>query len=882
MSPAKLLAALALAAVALTGAAPSVSSSAPVAAASAGFRCGESDDPTPTAPAATATPTATATAPVLPSWTPAASVTPVPTWTASPVPTVCTRERVEVVLVIDASTSMLRPTSAGRSKLSAALDAAGVLVGMLDFAAGDAAAVVAFNDETWTALMSSDEATVRAALDRIPGVVQEGTRLDLAIAAGGLAHLLAPARIGDAREVIVLLTDGLPNRVPFGPGSPYPSCPDQECSTLKEADRVKALGLEVVAVGLGLPGEVLDRLMIRIPTDPAEYYRAPDGEDLADIYRRIAAGLVECSGALDFHGVSGGPAPMAPAWSVKTVDPAAARPGERILVGGDRAPTGAELQTVALYNRGHIVRDPVLAAAGFGLVWTPGRDNERLDWRGDFDLQGSGVQAWREEVGALLGSGLPAEIPAGPNIGRAALAGDPGPAMPLAAAASFWPSDPHFPDQWALRGLFGLGWSDAIEDFAALGDAGAGAVLAVIDQPLECSHPDLRCFVGTHYNGTTGQALEHRSAADTQVGVSGIGYDHGTFVAGLAAAYTGNGYGVAGISRASALSVQGCIGGGCAEADVIRALGWIGQQVDAGVPVQAVNMSFAFKTERLCKPADALRARGVVPFAAVGNSGDRTTGGNPQYPAACDSVVGVAYSQENGAMDPQSQRAAVDLTAPGSDVRSLCARPHTTGVGSGSSFASPSAAAAYLVARAALAPAVGNAQAAEMALDELRRSAVPVEPASHARGVPDPDRDGFGRIDLAGAAVAVRGLWASQGVPTPTEEPIGLPPMPGATATCPADPVRCAAAGTATALAVGTPTPTATPTLDPTVAAILTAEHTPATPTPTPTINPTAVARLLTEWAPTATPDKRATAEYIRCFTFGACAGRAYLPRLAR
>lgn len=853
-------------------------------AASAGLNCGPVDDPTPTpvqeTPTASVTPSATPTG----TYTPPASTTPVApseTPTASPVPTRCTRQPVEVVLVIDASTSMLRFTSGGRTKLAAALDAAGQLVDMLEFERGDRAAVVAFNDETWTDLMSDDRAAVHAALGRIPGVVQEGTRLDLALNAGGIAHTLYPARLGDAREVMILLTDGLPNRVPFGPGSPYPSCGDQECSTVKAAGTVKALGIEVVAIGLG---DVLDRLMVRIPTDPGEYYYAPDGEDLVAIYRHIAAGLVSCGpSALEdpASGEASSSAPLAPAWTVRTVAPDASQAGERILVGGERAPTDAELRTVALYNRGHIVRDPVLERAGYGLVWTPGRDNARLDWRGVFDLQGSGVSAWREEVGTLTGP-----------------AGDETPAQ----AGGDWPNDTHFPGQWALRGLFGLRWADAWQRLDVLGGLGSQSIIAIIDNGLECAHPDLNCHVGTHYNGTTGQEQEHRSPLDTEVLVRGTGYDHGTFVGGIASAIPDNGYAIAGISRAAVVNAQGCIGGGCAESDVIRSLQWIGEQADSGQPIVAANMSFAFKTSRLCEPISELRARGIMPFAAVGNSGDRTTGTRPQYPAACPDAVGVAHSKENGALDEQAQRAAVSLTAPGSEVRSLCARPHTTGVGSGSSFASPAGAASYAVVRAALEPALG-ARAAEAALDVLYQTADPVEPATHARGEADPARDGYGRINLLAALAEVDDTWAGQNVPTPTPE--GRPASTPTATPCAGSPEWCAAIGTATAISRGTSTPTpppATPTLDPTVAAMLTATAA-ATPTPSatpapqidptvaailtaqhtpPTPDPTEVAKILTQMAPSPTPDKVATAHWLRCFVLDACAPRVYLPRLTR
>ena len=470
-------------------------------------------------------------------------------------------------------------------------------------------------------------------------------------------------------------------------------------------------------------------------------------------------------------------------------------------------------------------------------------------------------------------------------------------------AGNAWPNDTFFSDQWALRGIWGMRWADAWIQFKALGSLAHDRIIAIIDNGLECAHADLACWVGTHFNATQARELEHRSPADTEVLVRGFGYDHGTFVAGIAGAHTNNGYGIAGISEAAVLDTQGCIGGGCAETDVIRAMQWIEEEADAGLPVQAVNMSFAFKTSRLCQPIEDLRLRGIMPFAAVGNSGDRTTGSRPQYPAACSDSVGVVHTQEDGSPDPQGQRAAVDLAAPGSEVRSLCARPHTTGVGSGSSFASPAGAAAYVVVRAALEPAVGPQRAAEEALDVLYQTADPIEPASHARGVPDPSRDGYGRINLEAALAEVEGSWSVALIPTPT--PFGTPAFTPTPTPCTDTPERCAAIGTATALARGTSTPTPpaatptidptvaahltaaavssptpvpseTPVIDPTVAAILTAQHTPPTP------NPTEVSKILTQMAPTPTPNKAATAMWLRCHVFKECPGLIYIPGLLR
>jgi hypothetical protein len=101
-------------------------------------------------------------------------------------------------------------------------------------------------------------------------------------------------RLQPNTPVMILMTDGLPNQVPFGPGTIYPQCGQQECSVLAVADGVKAKGTRVYAIGLGESSDVLRTLLESTASDPGMYYFAPDGEDLAAIYRQIAGRLQEC------------------------------------------------------------------------------------------------------------------------------------------------------------------------------------------------------------------------------------------------------------------------------------------------------------------------------------------------------------------------------------------------------------------------------------------------------------------------------------------------------------------------------------------------------------------------------------------------------------
>ncbi|MEO8084641.1 MAG: VWA domain-containing protein [Ardenticatenales bacterium] len=201
---------------------------------------------------------------------------------------------VDVVLVLDRSTSMLRPIEPSVvTKNDAAIGAAREFVRLLDLtpdAAGrsDQIGIVGFNDTVWTELaLTDDENAANAALDRLSVTTAEGTRLDLAFR-GGAAVMDGPNRRAANRAVMVVLTDGLPNRVPYGPGSPYPGSARQEDAVRQAADAAKARGTRVYTIGLGGATDVNLGLLEACASDPSMFHEAPRPEDLAAIYRGIA------------------------------------------------------------------------------------------------------------------------------------------------------------------------------------------------------------------------------------------------------------------------------------------------------------------------------------------------------------------------------------------------------------------------------------------------------------------------------------------------------------------------------------------------------------------------------------------------------------------
>lgn len=236
--------------------------------------------PTPTltpSPTATATPTATPT------------LRPRPIYLPVLVSEACAErvKRADVVVVIDVSTSMQRTTSAGRKKIEAAQEAVKAFIGHMklvpDPEGFDQVAVVGFNNDWWLQHgLTNDRVALEGAVDALPLRTAEGTRLDLAVT-GGLAALAGPERNPENTPVMVLLTDGLPNRVP----TPSPAG-SQEDTVLAVATRAKAAGVRLYTIGLGQPTDIDAGLLSAMASAPDMFYYAPDGEALAEIYAQIA------------------------------------------------------------------------------------------------------------------------------------------------------------------------------------------------------------------------------------------------------------------------------------------------------------------------------------------------------------------------------------------------------------------------------------------------------------------------------------------------------------------------------------------------------------------------------------------------------------------
>jgi Mg-chelatase subunit ChlD len=179
-------------------------------------------------------------------------------------------EHADVVLAIDASTSMLGEGGGGRTKLGAAQAAVREFIGLMDLSR-DQAGVIAFNSSARLLQgLTGERRLLESGLGRIE--VGVGTRLDLAVEAGE-AELLSVRRRGGNAGVLIVLTDGRVTGVEPG-------------VAVEAAGRAKGAGLRVITIGLG--GDADAETLRAMASSSGDYHHAPGGQELAGIYRTVA------------------------------------------------------------------------------------------------------------------------------------------------------------------------------------------------------------------------------------------------------------------------------------------------------------------------------------------------------------------------------------------------------------------------------------------------------------------------------------------------------------------------------------------------------------------------------------------------------------------
>ena len=200
--------------------------------------------------------------------------------------------------------------------------------------------------------------------------------------------------------------------------------------------------------------------------------------------------------------------------------------------------------------------------------------------------------------------------------------------MAITAAGAGASDDRFFAQQWNLAQI---GAPDAWSV-----STGAGVVIGIVDSGIDPSHPDLAGKIDAFADCLGGSCRE------------GPGRDsdgHGTAVAGIAAARTGNGAGIAGVAPDARLVVARVLGpdGSGVTEDINRAIQWV---VDKGARV--VNLSLGEPdlviVSRLGTPlrpgVEYAWTRGAIPVLASGNYEDLSGSGSANYGDLHAVVVG--------------------------------------------------------------------------------------------------------------------------------------------------------------------------------------------------------------------------------------------------
>ena len=233
------------------------------------------------------------------------------------------------------------------------------------------------------------------------------------------------------------------------------------------------------------------------------------------------------------------------------------------------------------------------------------------------------------------------------------------------------PNDEYLSEQWTVSN-FGLEQAWEI----TTGDTGSDVVIAIIDSGVDMNHEDLRAKMlpgCDFYDGDN----------DPNPGTPNGGKsEHGTHVAGIAAAIGNNSAGIAGVAYGANIKILPVkvfddSGYKATVDELIDAIYWsAGLSVDGVAtnpnPADIINMSLGAGAQTIQALNDATQEvyeAGVLLFAATGNAAGVNFSDGVQSPANAPSVIAVGSVdddfQRSSFSDYTENKAVVTLMAPG-------------------------------------------------------------------------------------------------------------------------------------------------------------------------------------------------------------------------
>ncbi len=280
--------------------------------------------------------------------------------------------------------------------------------------------------------------------------------------------------------------------------------------------------------------------------------------------------------------------------------------------------------------------------------------------------------------------------------------------------------DQHVGVQWSLQKI---GWDKVYGKIAPKGTA----TVALLDTGIDATHPDLK------NNIVVGTSILDGSNGFTDP--SG----HGTQMAGIIAAVTGNGKGIAGVAYAGVkvmpITVLDAAGIG-QDTDIIQGIVWA---VDHGANILLMAFSNHDFSQNLQDALDYAWSKGTVLVAATGNNATST----PTYPAGNRGVIGISATDETDLLAATSNFGLdTFLAAPGTNI-------YTTTLGNTYNYVSGTSASSAIVAGVAGFMKANDSKLSNGAIvGRLAKSADSVGSASNLN---NQTMYGNGRVDMAKA-----------------------------------------------------------------------------------------------------------------------------------
>jgi serine protease len=220
------------------------------------------------------------------------------------------------------------------------------------------------------------------------------------------------------------------------------------------------------------------------------------------------------------------------------------------------------------------------------------------------------------------------------------------------ASAQVTPDDPKFADQYAPQQCRAdLAWEKTY--------GSDDVTIAVVDQGVKYDHPDLADRFGSNKGKDFVDDDDDPMPTDLQNEI------HGTHVAGIASATTGNSVGVAGMSNSRLLSCRALSAqGGGSPADIADAIQWA---ADQGADVINMSLGSSQSMQAVKDACNYAYNEGVLLLASAGNNCSEGVG----YPAQYDTCVAVSAVDTNQYLASFSQYGEnVEVTGPGVNVLS--------------------------------------------------------------------------------------------------------------------------------------------------------------------------------------------------------------------